>query len=243
MAKPRDRIQRVMTGGAAIGGATNKSTIGTDGSIVQAGTQANTIGATTFAGANTFSLTQAFNGVATLAAAPVLSGSGRSTRRGWIGPEAWYISGASITDGTLNSLYRSLYFHPDASTSDVVMYAQWQVPADFDGTYGVQPKVWWSRGSGTASGIADFDVSVVSLATGENTGTASVSSIAAGASGQTNASANVLFRSALSIVGANVITANDLLSLVCKLEGSDGLTTAGCPYCLGVELEYKAAAI
>ena len=232
-----------MIGGTRIGSAGSYTDIAANGTITQAGDATNTFsGTTTISGALTLSNTIAQSGVATISAAPVLSGSGRTTRRIWLGPEAWYIAGASAALANLNSRWNSVYFTPSGSASDVNIYAQFQVPADLDTTYGFMPAVWWSMGSKGASGVADWQVIVECIANGEVSGTASTADVTAGASGAAS-TVQTIFRSELDIVAANVVTAEDLVSVILSLEGSDGLTTAGCPYCLGVEIEYKAKAI
>ncbi len=170
-----------------------------------------------------------------------LSGSGRPTHHVFVPPSAFYITGASVSRTSLNSRWDSLHFMPSDSASDVTVYGQALVPEDADVTYGITPKVLWSRGAaGTASGIADWEVDIESVASGEATGTASTADVTNGAS-YTGASANIIWSSTLDTVGANVIAVGDVLSLELRLKGSDGKTTAGCPYFLGLELEYKAA--
>ena len=260
--QPRDRLQRVMQGGWRAGGSTNYITAGSAGGLTQAGTNTNTLagtttlsGATTISGAatlsggatlsstNTISGTTTISGTATFTAAPAMSGNGRPTKHIWRDPSEFYITGASVTDGTLNSRWHSLYFHPDASSSDVTIYAdQIEIPEHFDSSAGITPTVWWSRGAAGASGIADWVVSFQSVDDGEVSGTASEASIAAGAS-LSASTANQIEQSALSTVGTNVIVAGDLLSMVLRLEGSDGLTTAGCLYFLGLKLAYRATSL
>ena len=249
MPKPRDKLRRYMIGGARIGSAGSYTDIAIDGTITQAGTATNTFsgtstlsGTTTISGALTLSNTVAVNGVATIAAAPVLSGSGRPTRNKFIWPTQWNTNSGSVALATLNSRWNSLYFTPSGSASDVLVYSQVQVPADLDTTYGITPAVWWSTGAKAASCVADWQVAVECVAGGEVSGTASTADVTAGASG-TSASANCIYRTELDTIGANVIAIEDLLSLVFSLEGSDGLTTAGCPYFLGLEIEYKGKSI
>lgn len=226
-----DRLKRYMKGGAHIGGATNYTAIGTDGAITQGGTQS-----------NTFSGTTTISGTATFSAAPVLSGSGRTTRTAWV-PWTAFSKNSSATSAALNSRWNSVLFSPATSATDVTIYAQWPVPADLDTTYGITPVVWWSRGAnGTSSAVADWEVDVECVDSGEASGTASTADITAGAS-YTGASANIIWESTLDTVGANVIAADDLVSLELRLEGTDGLTTAGCPYFLGLALKYKASSV
>jgi hypothetical protein len=250
MASPRDKKQRNMSGGARFGGSTNYMTVGSDGAITQAGTNTNTMagtttlsGTTTVSGALTLSNTTAVNGVATFTAAPVLSGSGRSTRSVFIPALAFeYTSAASVSVAAYNSRFASLYFAPSASGTDLTIYGQFFAPADLDTTYGITPKVLWGMGAKGASGIADWEVDVECVGTGEVSSTASTADVTAGASGAAS-TVQTIFLSTLDTVGANVIASNDLVSLEFRLEGSNGLTTAGCPYFLGMAIDYKAKTI
>lgn len=229
----KDVLKRYSTGGARIGGATNYTDISNAGAITQAGTQTNVL-----SGTNTLSGTTTVSGVATFSAAAVLSGNGRPTRSVFIPCTAFeYTSAASVALAALNSRFNSLKFSPSASSSDLTIYGQFHAPADLDTTYGITPKVWWSMGAKGASGIADWEVDVECIGTGEVSGTASTADVTAGASGATSV-VNTIFLSALDTVGANVIAANDLVSLECRLEGSNGLTTAGCPSFLGMTISY-----
>jgi hypothetical protein len=235
-----------MRGGAHMGGAGSYLLVDKSGAITQAGA-----GTATWVGTHTFtngvthsgavinSSTVAQNGVQTFAAAPVMTGSGRATHHIWIRPSD-LTTATSVAQATLNSRWDSLYFTPSGSASDLTVYGQVSVPEDMDVSVGLTPRIWWSRGAAAASGIADWVLGVENVASGAGSiASASEASIAAGAS-LTSAVANTIVQSALSTIGAGAISKGELLSLALRLEGSDGLTTAGCPYFLGIELDYSA---
>ncbi len=194
-------------------------------------------------GAVTLSDTAQLNGVATFAAAPVLSGSGRPTHAAWV-PACEFNLGASAALAVLNSKWNAAYFTPAASSNDITVYAQVRLPTDFDTSYGLLPRVYWSRGAAGASAVADWILAVDPVANNEATSSAaSNSSVTAGAS-LTSGTANAITGSSLSLIGATSgFTAGDMLSLALKLDGGNAKTTAGCPYLIGVGLEYKASTL
>jgi hypothetical protein len=177
------------------------------------------------------------------AGAITLAGTARPTKHIWISPGDFYTGGASVALTSLNSMWTAALFSPSASTSDVTIYGQVPVPEDCDITAGLTPKVWWSRGAnGASTAIADWEVDIDSVGNNEATSTASTADVTAGASYSGDAT-NEITVSTLDTVGENSIAVGDLLSLEFRLEGSDGLTTAGCPYFLGLEIEYRVAAL
>lgn len=172
-----------------------------------------------------------------------MAGTARPDRKIFVPPSAFYVTGASVSATSLNSMWSALQFTPSASSSDVTIYAQVPVPPDMDVSYGITPSVLASRGtSGSIAAVMDWEVDIDTVASGEASSAASTSHVTNGAS-YTAATSNSIARMALSNVGAAVIAANDVLSLELRLEGSDGKTTAGCPYFLGLELAYKASAL
>jgi len=181
-------------------------------------------------------------GVATFTAAPVLSGSGRPTHSVFIPARDFSLS-ASAAMTTLNSKWDTAYVVVAASdATDVVWYGQVPVPEDMDVSYGLTPKIVWSTGAKAASSVADWSLAVDPWASGEATGSASTSTTAAGAS-NTSASANTIVVSSLGLVGANAFTLGDIISLALTLDYTSGSTTAGCPYFIGMELDYKASTL
>jgi hypothetical protein len=240
----KDRIKRIMAGGMQVGsGNTNKLTVGTDGAITQVGTNTNTLagtttfsGTTTLSGSKTLSGATSVTGVATFSAQPALSGSGRSTRRIWMGVADWATPAASVAAATLNSRWQSLYFTPDASTSSLALTGQFEVPPDFDVTAGVTPRIWWSTGAKAASSQCAWVMSFQNVATGA--GSAAASATAAIAN-NTSAVANTIARSALEAMCLNAFSAGQLVSMTLTLTAGAS-TTCGCPYFLGSELEYTA---
>jgi len=144
---------------------------------------------------------------------------------------------------TLNSRWDTAYVVVAASNAtNVVWYGQVPVPEDMDVSYGLTPKVIWSTGAKAASSVADWSLAVDPWASGEPTGSASTSTTAAGAS-NTSASANTIVVSSLGLVGANAFTKGDIISLALTLDYTSGSTTAGCPYFIGMELDYKASTL
>ncbi len=238
----KDTRKRVCRAGIQVGSSTAAVNISSDGVLTLTGTPAVTLGgAVTLSGTNTFSGTNAISGVATITAAPVLSGNGRPTHSVFIPARSFSLSGSAAMT-TLNSKWDTAYVVVSSSANDVIWYGQFPAPEDMDVTYGLTPKVIWSTGAKAASSVADWSLAVDPWASGEATGSASTSTIAAGAS-NVSASANTIVVSTLGLVGANAFTAGDIVSLALTLDGSSGSTTAGCPYFIGVELDYKASTL
>ena len=243
----KDRLLRVCRGGLQVGSGAAYTSISSAGVITQTGTPAVTFagavthsGATTHTGAVTNSSTTALNGVATFSAAPVLSGSGRPTHSVFIPARNFSLSGSAAMT-TLNSKWDTAYVVVAASnTTDVVWYGQVPVPEDMDVSYGLTPKIVWSTGAKAASSVADWSLAVDPWA--RATGSASTSTTAAGAS-NSSASANTIVVSSLGLVGANAFTLGDIISLALTLDYTSGSTTAGCPYFIGMELDYKASTL
>jgi len=59
----------------------------------------------------------------------------------------------------------------------------------------------------------------------------------------TSASANTIVVSSLGRGGAKAFTLGDIISLALTLDYTSGSTTAGCPYFIGMELDYKASTL
>lgn len=265
-AGPRDRLVRKLLGGARFGkGGTNYSTISSSGGYTQVGTGANTFtgtttisgtanlsgggtltGATlsggTISGTTTMSATTTVSGVATFTAAPVLSGSGRPTHSIWIPAVEWGPDTASSSDTVLDTKWRVVSFAPTASATDVSLYATALIPREMDVTsaggfthcYAV-----WTLGALAASGICDWRLTAYSVNSGEKAGTASTVEIAAGAS-LTSSSTYYVQESDLGSIGYGGLADADYLSLRLQLCGSSGYTSTGCPYLIGVRLDYYA---
>lgn len=236
--QPHDRSRRNMRGGARLGsGGTNYLTIGADGGITQTGTGMTN----TLTGGTTISGTLATSGVQTITAAPVLSGSGRPTHSLFV-PAALWTDTASTSESALNSRWNSIAFAPAASETDVTIYAQAMVPREMDVTSSggfTAVYVVTSLGALAASGTVDWRLTVNSVESGAGSDAGSTLEIAKGAS-FTSATANVIQNLNLGTIGGLALADGDLLSLALQLCGSSTYTSAGCPYLLGVRMDYYA---
>jgi len=181
-------------------------------------------------------------GTTKLYGAVTLAGAARVYREKFIGPEAWDVTNASVSESQHSSRFRALAFVPtEAGACRVDVYAWLPAPDDIDTAACMTAYAYWSSDAAVASQAAELALKWEMYGDGEAT---------AGTSGSIDhtkfdasaSDANAVEVSTMSSA-VDPPAAGDLMGFMFRYQSAGSSTTGSDFQFHGLRLRYRAAAL